>query len=89
MEISIQYCVMWNYKPKAQSVRDEILETYPDAKVNLYGGDKGQFDVTYYKPTNLPAEAAMAGVGILIFNKHNKNRFPNTGEIVEEISKNM
>ena len=54
---------------------DEILETYPDAKVMLEVGSGGQFDIIYETRR------------YILFSKDEKNRFPETGEIVKLIGR--
>ena len=66
MKISIEYCMQWNYEPKALSLRDKIESRYGiDAKLISSGG--GVFEVTLNNS--------------LIFSKKELGRFPNENEI--------
>ena len=72
MNISIVYCVMWNYKPHATRVAAEIQEQYPQATIQLVKGSNGIFDV------HLNDE--------LLYNKSKeRGNFPPKGEIVQRI----
>ena len=73
MNITIKYCGMWGYKPRAQLVGDEILDRYSDMEVFLEVGDPGQFDVIREDED---------GITKLIFSKDKTNRFPDEGEII-------
>ena len=44
MNIRIEYCVVWNYKPKALSLRDDLSTQFGDI-VELKSGDRGAFEV--------------------------------------------
>ena len=74
MNITIKYCSMWGYKPRAQLVGDEILDIYPNTKVFLEVGNSGQFDVIIEDED---------GITKLIYSKDKTNRFPDEGEIVK------
>ena len=66
MKISIEYCMQWNYEPKALSLRDMIKSKYGiDAKLISSGG--GVFEVVLNNS--------------LIFSKKELGRFPNENEI--------
>ena len=73
MIITIKYCGMWGYKPRAQLVGDEILDRYSDIKVFLEVGNLGQFDVIREDED---------GITKLIFSKDKTNRFPDEDEII-------
>lgn len=49
MKISIEYCMEWNYEPKALSLRDDLVESFQDRfdefKVELIESDGGVFEV--------------------------------------------
>ena len=77
MKITIKYCGIWEYKPKAQVVSNEILKSYPDVEVILEESDGGRFDVIY--------EDDPPG---LLFSKDEHNRFPEDGEIIKLIGIN-
>lgn len=71
MKIKITYCNIWNYKPKAFRVKDEILSKFPNANVQLIAGGNGNFIVEVD--------------GRVIFSKKETNRFPNKNEILDLI----
>ena len=49
MKISIEYCMEWNYEPKALSLRDDLVESFQDRfdefNVELIESDGGVFEV--------------------------------------------
>lgn len=67
MHISIEYCVMWNYYPKASSLKAELEKKFPDIEVKLIKGSGGVFEVEKD--------------GDLIFSKKQLKRFPEHEEI--------
>ena len=69
MNISIEYCVVWNYEPRALSLGDELTNKFGNNIVVLKPGDRGAFEV-YVD-------------GQLIFSKLQLDRFPNDGEIIQ------
>ena len=72
MKISIEYCVKWNYRPRASSLEDELREQLGSTvDVRLIGGENGVFEITVE--------------GDLIFAKSQLGRFPNDGEIINLI----
>ena len=73
MNITIKYCGMWGYKPRAQLVGDEILDVYPNTEVFLEVGTPGQFDVILEDED---------GITKLIYSKDETNSFPEEGEII-------
>ena len=70
MQIEIQYCVMWNYKPRAVSLADE-LRSEVGVEATLVPSSGGAFEVTVD--------------GNLIFSKLQIGRFPGPGEIVGKV----
>lgn len=72
MQVKITYCSLWNYKPKAFRVKEEILSKFLDADVELIVGSGGNFIVEFNKK--------------IVFSKKEVNRFPNDGEIINLIS---
>ena len=68
MNISIEYCVVWNYEPRALSLGDELTNQFGNNIVELKPGDRGAFEVYVNHQ--------------LIFSKLQLDRFPNDGEIV-------
>ena len=73
MNISIEYCSMWNYLPRAASLANEILEKYgTDMKeLTLIPSGGGVFEVIK--------------IGDLIFSKKSLDRFPDDGEVMNLI----
>ena len=72
MKISIEYCSIWNYLPKASSLESELEQIYPDAEIKLISSGGGVFEVMVN--------------GKLIFSKKSLDRFPEKGEIVNLIN---
>ena len=68
MNINIEYCVVWNYEPRALSLGDELTNQFGNNIVVLKPGDRGAFEVFVNNQ--------------LIFSKLQLDRFPNDGEIV-------
>ena len=68
MNISIEYCVVWNYEPRALSLGDELTNKFGNNIVVLKPGDRGAFEVYVNHQ--------------LIFSKLQLDRFPNEGEII-------
>ena len=68
MNISIEYCVVWNYEPRALSLGDELTNQFGNNIVVLKPGDRGAFEVYVDHQ--------------LIFSKLQLDRFPNEGEII-------
>ena len=73
MNISIEYCSMWNYLPRAASLANEILEKYgTDVKeLTLIPSGGGVFEVIKNAD--------------LIFSKKSLDRFPDDGEVMNLI----
>ena len=67
MKISIEYCAMWNYLPKASSLEVELKNSFPQANISLISSGGGVFEISLN--------------GNLIFSKKALNRFPEDGEI--------
>ena len=67
MNISIEYCAMWNYLPKASSLEVELKNNFPQADVSLISSGGGVFEISLNDN--------------LIFSKKALNRFPESGEI--------
>ena len=77
MNISIEYCVAWNFLPQASRVEAELKANYPDSKIKQIEGGGGIFDVKCN--------------GKLIYSKQNieGQRFPNEGEITKLIKQEI
>ena len=67
MKISIEYCAMWNYLPKASSLEVELKNNFPQVDISLISSGGGVFEISLN--------------GDLIFSKKALNRFPEDGEI--------
>ena len=67
MKISIEYCAMWNYLPRASSLEVELTKDFPEANVSLISSGGGVFEISLDDD--------------LIFSKKSLNRFPEDGEI--------
>ena len=67
MKISIEYCAMWNYLPKASSLEVELRNDFPQADISLIASGGGVFEISLN--------------GNLIFSKKALNRFPEDDEI--------
>ena len=67
MKISIEYCAIWNYLPKASSLEVELKNNFPQANISLISSGGGVFEISLN--------------GNIIFSKKALNRFPEDGEI--------
>ena len=67
MKVSIEYCSVWNYLPRASSLEAALKQTFTGMDVTLISSGGGVFEVT------LDSE--------LIFSKKSLDRFPEDGEI--------
>jgi len=72
LKLSIEYCSVWNYLPKASSLEVELKESFPVLDISLISSGGGVFEV-------------MLGEK-LIFSKKALDRFPEKGEISEIIN---
>ena len=73
MDISIEYCGVWNYLPRAASLANEILEKYGNdvKELTLIPSGGGVFEII--------------NNGNLIFSKKSLDRFPADGEVMNLI----
>jgi len=71
MHVTIQYCVVWNYKPRAASLAAEIKETYHEAEIRLVESSGGLFEVTVD--------------GTLVYSKKASRRHAQPGEVLKSI----
>ena len=76
MKVSITYCGVWNYLPKAQVVSVELKNNFDNINIELIKGSSGVFDVMSYGDGYDTADR-------LVFSKHIKGRFPEDGEITK------
>ena len=68
MKLSIEYCSVWNYLPKATSLEAELKQNFHSMDISLISSGGGVFEITLN--------------GDLIFSKKALDRFPEKGEIV-------
>ena len=73
MSVSIKYCSVWNYFPKASSLESYLKNNIKDIRVDLISSGGGVFEVMLDKK--------------LIFSKKSIGRFPENSEIVDIIKK--
>ncbi len=71
MQISIEYCVIWNYEPRALSLKATLEKNFPDVNVQLIKSDGGVFEVMQSDK--------------LIFSKKQTGRFPEDSEIINAL----
>ena len=67
MKVTIEYCAVWNYLPKASSLEAKLKQTFQGVDVQLISSGGGVFEVALN--------------GQLIFSKRALDRFPEDGEI--------
>jgi len=72
LKLSIEYCSMWNYLPKASSLKAELEQNFPDLDISLISSGGGVFEVILNSK--------------LIFSKKALNRFPEKGEVAKLIN---
>ena len=72
MKLSIEYCSVWNYLPKASSLEAELKQSFSNIDISLISSGGGVFEITLDKK--------------LIFSKKSLGRFPNDGEVVRLIN---
>ena len=78
MKISIEYCMEWNYEPRALSLRDDLVEAFQgrfdEFNVELIESSGGVFEV-------------MVNDVLEVFSKRRIGRFPNSSyEIIKTIN---
>lgn len=67
MKVTIEYCAVWNYLPRASSLEAKLKQTFQGIDVQLISSGGGVFEVTLNDR--------------LIFSKKSLGRFPDDGEI--------
>jgi len=67
MKVTIEYCSVWNYLPRASSLEAKLKQTFQGIHVQLISSGGGVFEVTLNDR--------------LIFSKKSLGRFPDDGEI--------
>ena len=78
MKISIEYCMEWNYEPRALSLRDDLVDEFSTMfdqfNVELIQSSGGVFEV-------------MVNDHLQVFSKRQVGRFPNSSyEIIKTIN---
>ena len=78
MDIRIEYCVQWNYEPRALSLRDDLVDefytSFDEFEVELIQSEGGVFEV-------------MVNDHLQVFSKKQLKRFPNSSyEIIKTIN---
>ena len=75
MEIKLEFCIVWNYTPRAVSTVEDILEKYGKdvTSIDLIPGTGGVFEL-YVD-------------GVLIYSKLETGRHTNEGEILQLMEK--
>jgi len=68
MKITIEYCTMWSYEPRAASLAAELRKEYPDAEVELKRSSGGRFEV--YRD------------GVPVYEKSKTGRHAQPGEVL-------
>ena len=67
MKINIEYCVIWDYEPRARSLREDLINTFKDEfnelDIKLIESGGGVFEVSVNK-------------GFKVFSKKKTGRFP-------------
>jgi len=75
MHITIEYCVVWNYGPRATGLVAELKETIPYAQFSLQKSSGGAFEVTVD--------------GALIFSKKAIGRHAKPGEVTALLKRHL
>ena len=78
MDISIEYCMEWNYEPHALSLRDDLQVEFQgrfnEFNINLIESGGGVFEV-------------MVNNNLEVFSKRRVGRFPNSSyEVIKTIN---
>ena len=78
MKISIEYCMEWNYEPRALSLRDDLVEAFQ--------GRFDEFNVELIKSGGGVYEI-MVNDHLQVFSKKRVARFPNSSyEVIKTIN---
>ncbi len=78
MKISIEYCMEWNYEPRARSLRDDLI-----------GEFQGRFDKFSVQPIQSSGGVFEVVVNdhLTVFSKKQVGRFPNSSyEVIKTIN---
>ena len=69
MNVSIEYCQVWNYKPKAVSLAEELQKARNDIDIEFIESSGGAFEIVKD--------------GKLIYSKLRQGSFPDPGDILD------
>ena len=72
MKISIEYCIEWNYQPRALRVREIVKERFK-TDIDLVASSGGVFEITIDDK--------------LVSSKKKEGRFPTDNELMELVRK--
>ena len=77
MKIDIEYCMQWNYEPRALSLRDDLMDEFltdfDSFEINLIESGGGVFEV-------------VVDDHLQVFSKKQTGRFPNSSyEVIKTI----
>ena len=77
MKIDIEYCMQWNYEPRALSLRDDLMDEFltdfDSFEINLIESGGGVFEI-------------MVNDHLQVFSKKQTGRFPNSSyEVIKTI----
>ena len=78
MKISIEYCMEWNYEPRARSLRDDLIKEF-----------QGRFDKLNIEPIQSSGGVfeVMVNNHLQVFSKKQTGRFPNSSyEVIKTIN---
>ena len=78
MIVTIEYCMQWNYEPRARSLRDDLIEEFKD-----------RFDKFSVEPIQSSGGVFEVVVNdhLQVFSKKQTGRFPNSSyEIIKTIN---
>ena len=77
MKITIEYCMQWNYEPRALSLRDDLMDEFLT--------DFDSFEINLVESSDVVFEV-MVNDHLQVFSKKQLNRFPNSSyEIIKTI----
>jgi len=71
MLITIEYCVVWSYEPRATGLAAELKQAFPEAELQLLKSGGGVFEVTVD--------------GTLVFSKKALGRHAKPGEVLGQL----
>ena len=78
MKLSIEYCMEWNYEPRARSLRDDLIEEF-----------QSRFDKFSVEPIQSSGGVfeVMVNEHLQVFSKKQVGRFPNSSyEVIKTIN---